>query len=259
MGGGAPSGLRCPQTPRRRGGPCRVWGAWAGASFAAEGAPCIQHADRGGGGRAHRLLPARGLVVEPHCGLGMGGTSCAPGLAASGRTAKRKGPELSPGAGRVWPERVSVSCPAVGTPLPPASGRRPLPTGLPSWGFAECSQTPLLWSPEPLAAGEGRRRPWHSLRGAEGRAPGTGCGCGRTLGLPTMAPSPALQPRLPCPPVSAGRHPRPCVIGGPRPFAGQSPRASATCSEADLAAPPTGPPPPTVLSPLPPSHTEPGG
>lgn len=99
MGGGAPSGLRCPQTPRRRGGPCRVWGAWAGASFATEGAPCIQHADRGGGGRGHRLLPARGLVVEPHCGLGMGGTSCAPGLAASGRTAKRKGPELSPGAG----------------------------------------------------------------------------------------------------------------------------------------------------------------
>lgn len=74
-------------------------GPWAGASFAAEGAPCIQHADRGGGGRGHRLLPARGLVVEPHCGLGMGGTSCAPGLAASGRTAKRKGPELSPGAG----------------------------------------------------------------------------------------------------------------------------------------------------------------
>lgn len=150
----------------------------------------------------------------------------------------------------MWPERVSVSCPVVGTPLPPASGRRPLPTGLPSWGFAECSQTPLLWSPEPLAAGEGRRRPWHSLRGAEGRAPGTGCGCGRTLGLPTMAPSPALQPRLPCPPVSAGRHPRPCVIGGPRPFAGQSPRASATCSEARPGSPSHRP----ARRPCPPPH-----
>lgn len=115
----------------------------------------------------------------------------------------------------MWPERVSVSCPAVGTPLPPASGRRPLPTGLPSWGFAECSQTPLLWSPEPLAAGEGRRRPWHSLRGAEGRAPGTGCGCGRTLGLPTMAPSPALQPRLPCPPSQLGVTPGPVSSEGP--------------------------------------------
>lgn len=154
----------------------------------------------------------------------------------------------------MWPERVAVSCPVVDARLAPASGRRPLPTGLLSWGFAGCAQTPLLWSPGLLRErGRGRGRPWHSQRGTEGRAPqgpaaavsrrapSTCCvssghlpcltlgvadlgtrGLGRAVampwvlvgkqgagpGLPTMAPSPALWPCLPCPPVSAGHHPQ---------------------------------------------------